>query len=143
MSPFEKRYRPEYAVELLEIARGDLESAEALASTGRGRPENVAYLAHQAVEKALKAVCCARGKAILHTRDIEALLVTLPIEIARPPNEERLKPRILRRRPFPELGFSSGYRVSMLNSFMSARIAKRDSSISHPRRSTRTTKLWV
>jgi len=41
MGPFERRYRPEYASELEEIADGDLESAEALASTNRGRPENV------------------------------------------------------------------------------------------------------
>lgn len=91
MSPFEKKYRPEYAVELLEIARGDLESADALASTGRGRPENVAYLAHQAVEKSLKAVVCAHGRAIMHTHDLEALLITLPSEITRPPDEQSLK----------------------------------------------------
>ncbi|MCA2958845.1 MAG: HEPN domain-containing protein [Silvanigrellales bacterium] len=66
MGPFERRYRPEYAYELVEIAQGDLDSAEALAAAARGRRENVLYLSHQVVEKCLKALICHGGQPVTH-----------------------------------------------------------------------------
>jgi HEPN domain-containing protein len=60
MGPREARYSQEYALELMSIADADLESAKALAKVERQRIENVFFLAHQALEKALKAVLCWR-----------------------------------------------------------------------------------
>ena len=45
MGPNGKLYRPEYAKELLEIAKGDYESAYGLSQINMGRPENICYLA--------------------------------------------------------------------------------------------------
>ena len=56
MIPGKTLFKPEYSAELLRIAEGDLASAKELFSVTRsGRLENVAYLAQQAAEKALKA----------------------------------------------------------------------------------------
>ena len=55
-----------YSAELLRIARGDHNSASFLLSglaTEGVRPENVAYLFQQAIEKALKAALCALRSA--------------------------------------------------------------------------------
>lgn len=90
MVPFERRYKPEYAHELIEIAQGDLESAEVLAASARGRPENVLYLAHQVVEKCLKALLCAGGQPVTHTHDIEALITALPARFGQPPHADLL-----------------------------------------------------
>lgn len=40
MNPKGRRYQKQYAVELVAIAEGDLGSAEILARTTGGRPEN-------------------------------------------------------------------------------------------------------
>lgn len=57
MSPPKQLFKAEYSFELLRIAEGDLRSALELRSALKlGRAENVAYLAQQAAEKALKAV---------------------------------------------------------------------------------------
>jgi HEPN domain-containing protein len=52
----ERRFKPEYAKTLLEIAQGDLESAEVLLMAAKGRKENIGYLVSQVIEKSLKAV---------------------------------------------------------------------------------------
>lgn len=71
----EKLFRKEYGAELLSIARGDLESAEVLASNlAKGRRENVCFTAQQCIEKSLKAVICAYGEAVPLTHSIELLL---------------------------------------------------------------------
>ncbi len=63
-------YRPEYAIELIEIATGDLESAVVLSQSQLGRRENICFLSQQVIEKSLKAVLCSAGKNIPHTHDL-------------------------------------------------------------------------
>lgn len=89
MSPDGKKYKKEYAYELLNIAQGDLESAMVLAKARAGRPENAIYLAQQAIEKCLKAVLCFKARKIIHTHDIEALIQILPTK-GRPPEAHKL-----------------------------------------------------
>lgn len=89
MSPFEKKYKKEYAYELLRIAEGDLNSARVLATATLGRRENAIYLCQQAIEKALKSVHCFERQRILHTHDVEALVQSLP-EDKRPPESHQL-----------------------------------------------------
>lgn len=85
MGPKGRLYKPEYALELLEIAEGDLKSAIGLARIKEGRVENICYLAQQCAEKALKAALCNEGKMILHTHDLDALASHLP--------EDKIPPR--------------------------------------------------
>ena len=70
-------YKPEYATELISIAEGDLETANALAAQKVGRVENIIYHCEQAIEKCLKAVLCFRGKPILHTHNLGMLVMAL------------------------------------------------------------------
>lgn len=89
MSPKGKLYHPDYALELLDIAAGDLASAKGLAKIQEGRPENICYMAQQCAEKSLKAVLCFLGKPIILTHDLDALLSHLP-EGTQAPNSHRL-----------------------------------------------------
>jgi HEPN domain-containing protein len=70
----DKLFHKDYAKELLNIAKGDFESAEILASASKGRKENICFTAQQCIEKTLKAVICARGQPIPLTHTIELLL---------------------------------------------------------------------
>jgi HEPN domain-containing protein len=74
----DQTFKKTYAIELLRIAFGDLESAKALHSTGRGRPENVCYLAQQVIEKSLKAALVWRQIAFPLIHDSNALVAKLP-----------------------------------------------------------------
>lgn len=89
MTPKEHFYQKEYAAELVRIARGDLESGQALAELRKGRPENICYLAQQCVEKCLKALLCFKEKPIVHTHSIELLLFALGRDY-NVPNSENL-----------------------------------------------------
>lgn len=88
MNPSSRKYKKEYAYELIKIAEGDLASANALSSASVGRPENVIYIAQQAIGKALKAVLCFREKPIVHTHDLEVLVTLLEKDI--PPDAHQL-----------------------------------------------------
>ena len=70
-----------YAIELLRIARGDHDSASflrsGLASHGV-RPETVAYLFQQAIEKALKAALCGLGRPVPLVHDLGVLVAKIP-----------------------------------------------------------------
>lgn len=83
MSPRDqqRQFPPEYAHELLRIAGDDHVSAAYL-RTGLSRPgvrpENVAYLFQQAIEKALKAVLCAQGLPVPLVHDLGVLVAKLP-----------------------------------------------------------------
>ena len=72
-----QKYKIEYAYELMRIAQGDLESAQALRAANAGRKENVGYFAQQCVEKCLKAALCFKGVPVPHTNEIAALLPLL------------------------------------------------------------------
>ena len=79
-----RKFKPECAQVLLRIAAGDLASAQTLSVANVGRPENVSYLAQQAVEKALKAALCAAELPIPMTCNVETLLALLPAEAGLP-----------------------------------------------------------
>lgn len=55
-----RKFRPDYALELLSVATGDLDSAQLLAAGKVKRKENILFHCQQVVEKALKATHCAR-----------------------------------------------------------------------------------
>lgn len=76
----EKLFQKSYAHELLRIANGDFESAKALRSAKTGRIENVFFLAHQAVEKALKAVVCWNELPLPFIHDLAVLVALIPNE---------------------------------------------------------------
>jgi HEPN domain-containing protein len=78
MSPQVKKYKKSYAFELLRIALGDLESAMALKASESGRPENVVYHAQQCIEKVIKSVLVFNELPVVHTHDLESLILTLP-----------------------------------------------------------------
>lgn len=90
MTPTSKRYRKEYAPELLKIAKGDLGSARALIGAPDSRPENVCYLTQQSVEKCLKAVICHLGIEVIHTHNLESLIQLIPAE-HRPSDQKQLE----------------------------------------------------
>ena len=83
----DQKFKKSYAKELVRIAAGDFETLEVLATAGRGRPENVCFMAQQVIEKSIKAVLIARGTAIPFTHNLEILLekldnIDLPPEAA-------------------------------------------------------------
>lgn len=86
----DRLFHRNYAAELLQIARGDFESAEVLAENlAKGRKENICFAAQQSIEKALKAVICATGSAVPLTHSIELLLDRLGSKL-QPPQGEAL-----------------------------------------------------
>lgn len=89
MGPKGKVFKPDYAKELLDIAGGDLASAEGLAQVGIGRAENICYMAQQCAEKSLKAVLCHLGKVVILSHDLDAILSHLPDNL-QPPNSHKL-----------------------------------------------------
>ncbi|MBF0207181.1 MAG: HEPN domain-containing protein [Oligoflexia bacterium] len=94
MTPKQERlYKPEYALELLRIAEGDLGSALALykaevqsirTPTGNetmldyGRPDNVCYHSQQCVEKLVKAVLCFLKIPVPLSHDLDLLISKIP-----------------------------------------------------------------
>lgn len=89
MTPLSRKYKKEYALELLTIAEGDLESARGLAQIRRGRQENIIYTAQQSIEKSLKAVLVFYERPIVHTHDLDVLVTALS-EYGTPPEAHRL-----------------------------------------------------
>ncbi|MBI4405556.1 MAG: HEPN domain-containing protein [Deltaproteobacteria bacterium] len=81
-------YKKEYAEELLRIAEGDCKSAGKLFAAGGGRPENVCFIAQQAIEKSIKSVLCYHQIAYPHTHDLNLLLKKLPPKVQAPSGYE-------------------------------------------------------
>jgi len=81
----ERRFPAEYAQELLRIAQADHDSAAYLltgvADEHGVRPENAAYLFQQAIEKALKAVLCARELPVPLVHDLGVLIAKIPDDL--------------------------------------------------------------
>jgi len=81
----EHRFPPDYAQELLRIAHADHDSAAYLltgVTDEHGvRPENAAYLFQQAIEKALKAVLCARELPVPLVHDLGVLIAKIPDDL--------------------------------------------------------------
>lgn len=68
----------DYSKELLTIAKGDLESAIGLSTIKTGRPENIIFMAQQAVEKYIKAVLVHLQIAFPLVHDLGILIALLP-----------------------------------------------------------------
>ena len=86
----DKLFLKEYGRELLSIASGDLASAQVLAADrSKGRKENICFTAQQCIEKALKAVICAKGDPVPLTHTIELLIDRLGSGYV-PPHSESL-----------------------------------------------------
>ncbi len=90
MNPMSRKYKKEYAFELIKIARGDIDSAIGLIQSKKGRPENIVYMCQQAIEKTIKSVICFQNLPILHTHDLEALIVMLPSNVPPIPDSQFL-----------------------------------------------------
>lgn len=84
MSPQEKLFKKSYAKILLDIADGDLQSAQVLRKASRGRRENICFLAQQAIEKALKAVLIWHQVAFPLVHDAGILVAKMPSGILPP-----------------------------------------------------------
>lgn len=84
----QRLYQKSYAPELLRIATGDLESAKVLRAATTGRRENVLFLAQQAIEKALKALLCARGIAVPLVHELAVVLDRFPQDAPVPRADE-------------------------------------------------------
>lgn len=89
MAPIVKKYKKEYANELLRIAKGDLDSAQALLNSNLGRVENILYIIQQGIEKSIKAVLCFHQVPVVHTHDLDALMADLPKGV-QPPHDSTL-----------------------------------------------------
>ena len=86
----ERKFKPEYARELLSIAKGDVESAKGLFKVKMGRTENIFFLAEQAIEKSLKAALCWKGQAIPMIHDLGIIIAQFPKSILVPRSEDML-----------------------------------------------------
>ena len=80
----ERLFKPDYALELLGIAEGDLKSATSLFKTREGRAENICFLVQQAMEKALKSVLCANRVPVPLVHDLGILIAKLPEKLSPP-----------------------------------------------------------
>lgn len=90
MTPFLRKFSPDYANSLIGIAAEDLKTAELLVGKDTRR-ETLIFMVQQAVEKSLKAVICYKDKPVPMIHDIAGLLSHLPQDVPRPPNEESLE----------------------------------------------------
>ena len=72
-------FKKEYAKQLFEIAKGDLDTAAALlASAFPGRVENILYMIQQSVEKSLKSVLIHKQISFPLVHDLGILIALLP-----------------------------------------------------------------
>lgn len=84
-----RKYRLEYAHELLRLADADLFAANAVFNAG-GRVENACFYYQQAVEKALKSVLVHQEIEIPSVHDLSVLLALLPVTALPCPFEHEL-----------------------------------------------------
>lgn len=74
---FEKKY----AIELLEIAKGDLATSKALIdSPSPGRLENILYMIQQSVEKSFKSVLISKEIVFPLVHDLGILIALMPVQ---------------------------------------------------------------
>ncbi len=80
----EKKFKKEYAIELLNIAEGDWYSAQDLLNSSKGRIENLFFLVHQAIEKSVKAYLCWLNQPIPMVHDLGVLVAKIPTHLEFP-----------------------------------------------------------
>ena len=74
-------FKPEYACDLIEIAKGDLQTAKALiASADPGRLENILYMIQQCVKKSIKSVLIFKQTSLPMVHDLGILVALLPVK---------------------------------------------------------------
>jgi HEPN domain-containing protein len=78
MGPNDKKFKKEFAHELVRIAEQDLETARFLSSGAHIRRETTLFNVEQAVEKSLKAVLCWLEISVPLTHDLYAVIGKLP-----------------------------------------------------------------
>lgn len=71
-------FKKEYAIELLQVAREDLLTAEVLTQAQLPRKENILFHVQQAIKKALKAKLVHLGIAVPLAHDLEETLRLIP-----------------------------------------------------------------
>ncbi len=84
-----RKFKKEYAIELLSIAEQDLETAKALLPSKIRRKENILFHIEQAIEKALKATLCKLEIPVPMVHELSLLIDRLP-EGVEPPSPEDL-----------------------------------------------------
>lgn len=83
----ERLFKQEYAIELLKIAKNDLEAAKTLMTNPKIRYETVFFQLQQAVEKSLKAVLVHQKKMVPLVHDIQLILDRFDVS---PPHADAL-----------------------------------------------------
>jgi HEPN domain-containing protein len=76
-----QRFKKEYSFELLKIAEADLETGEILLNAKGGRKENICFIAHQVVEKSVKAVLCYLEIPVPFSHSLEVIFEKVPEKI--------------------------------------------------------------
>lgn len=82
------KFKKEYAVELLNIAEQDLETAQTLIAARLKRKENILFHIEQAIEKALKASLCRFEIPVPMVHEISILIDRLPEGVSPPRSED-------------------------------------------------------
>lgn len=85
-----KKFKKEYAFELVQIAAGDLETAKGLIQVKRGRPENILFHLEQVIEKSLKSVLCYHEIPLPFSHELGILLELFPSSVTVPRSEDML-----------------------------------------------------
>jgi HEPN domain-containing protein len=71
MGPYEKKFKKDYAKELLIVAEADYETADVLVNSEViTRAENTLFHIEQSIEKAMKSVLCHRGVSVPMSHDL-------------------------------------------------------------------------
>ena len=83
-----KKFKKEYAKELLDVARQDLEGAEILLASRLKRQEITLFHVQQAVEKSLKATLCWQEKPVPLVHSLAIILDRFDIQV---PHESKLE----------------------------------------------------
>jgi HEPN domain-containing protein len=86
----ERRFKKEYAKELVKIAYGDLESAKGLFKVKMGRTENILFHVEQSIEKALKAVLCWLGGPVPVIHELGIIVARFPEGVEVPESDNML-----------------------------------------------------
>ncbi len=84
-----RKFKVEYAQELISIAEQDLETAQALMTAKIRRKENIFFHIEQAIEKTLKGVLCKLGIPVPLVHELSLLIDKIP-EAKSPPRAEEI-----------------------------------------------------
>lgn len=89
MTPKDRIFEPKQAKVLLGIAEAELEMAEIVISSGKGRRESILFMLQQCIEKSLKAALIRMELPVPFVHDLAALVARFPLD-RQPPGGYRL-----------------------------------------------------